>query len=67
LHCKLRGGKSTANIIMFELQTVLNGSDRDRHRPLQIRKTTGLIQAPNHTEKGAPFSIWIKFENPLHS
>jgi hypothetical protein len=40
---------------MFELQTVLNGSDRDRHGPLQIRKTTsklsksGLIQAPNHT------------------
>ena len=52
---KLRGGKSIAKIIMIELQTGLNGSDRDRQALLQIRKTTsklsssGLIQAPNHT------------------
>ena len=43
LHCKRRGGKSIAKIIMIELQTGLNGSDRDRQAPLQFRKTTSKL------------------------
>ena len=40
---KLRGAKSSAKIILFELQTALNGNYRDRHAPLQTRKTTSKL------------------------